>query len=280
MAKRKGSSTSQPRTRSRAANEEREAREVENTQSLQRLDKLPKDVWEKIFDELDESDMFPLALSCRYFRRSHGSIGSKKPGGPRGRPSCLIRRASRGARALLKYRVRASGMMQPSDLPGSCRSRHRSSCFWESGQPSSSKPRAGSSFPGVLLLLHHHRGGRMMFALHGPATPRRSARGAPIRGSRRPLCRLRSWRLGPLSVRPSPCLIGDDSRSGSWVTTPGRDLARRWASTLPRVTDWEGYGSCRSDPGLSPPPPGCRGAVEQGGEPNRTGRVCDHLLRR
>ena len=69
MAKRKGSSTSQPRTRSRAANEEREAREVENTQSLQRLDKLPKDVWEKIFDELDESDMFPLALSCRYFRQ-------------------------------------------------------------------------------------------------------------------------------------------------------------------------------------------------------------------
>merc|ERR1711920_1105146 len=55
MAKRKGSSTSQPRTRSRAAKEEREAREVENTLSLQRLDKLPEDVWEKVFDELDES---------------------------------------------------------------------------------------------------------------------------------------------------------------------------------------------------------------------------------
>ena len=32
-----------------------------------------------------------------------GSIGSKKPGGPRGRPSYLIRRASGGARALLFF---------------------------------------------------------------------------------------------------------------------------------------------------------------------------------
>ena len=65
--------------------DEREAREAENTQ---RLDKLPPEVWEKVLDELDENDLFPLALTCRYFRqkqkelvarRRHGGPGSGKP---------------------------------------------------------------------------------------------------------------------------------------------------------------------------------------------------------
>ena len=43
MAKRKGASTSGPRTRSRAAKE----RQVEDTR---RLDKLPQEVWDKILD--------------------------------------------------------------------------------------------------------------------------------------------------------------------------------------------------------------------------------------
>ena len=68
MAKRKGSSTSGPRTRSKAA---KEAREVDNAQ---RLDKLPPEVWEKILDELDENDLFPLALSCRYFRQKQKEL--------------------------------------------------------------------------------------------------------------------------------------------------------------------------------------------------------------
>ena len=42
------------------------ARQAENTL---RLDKLPKEVWDKILDELEENDLFPLALSCRYFRQ-------------------------------------------------------------------------------------------------------------------------------------------------------------------------------------------------------------------
>ena len=81
MAKRKGASTSGPRTRSRAAKE----RQVEDTR---RLDKLPQEVWDKILDHLEENDLFPLALSCRYFRqkqkelvertRQNGS-GSGKP---------------------------------------------------------------------------------------------------------------------------------------------------------------------------------------------------------
>ena len=60
-----GSSTSRPRTASKAAKERREAEEAENTQ---RVDELPQELWEKIFDHLDENDFFPMALSCRFLR--------------------------------------------------------------------------------------------------------------------------------------------------------------------------------------------------------------------
>ena len=65
--------------------DDHDAREAENAQ---RLDKLPKEVWEKIFDNLDENDLFPLALSCRYFRQKQKELvertrqqgpGSEKP---------------------------------------------------------------------------------------------------------------------------------------------------------------------------------------------------------
>ena len=71
MAKRYGASTSEPRTRSKAAKEGREAREFENAK---RLDKLPPEVWEKIIGNLDENDLFPLALSCRYFREKQKEL--------------------------------------------------------------------------------------------------------------------------------------------------------------------------------------------------------------
>jgi len=45
--------------------------EVENAQ---RLDTLPKELWEKIFDNVDENDLFPLALSCRYFRQKQKEL--------------------------------------------------------------------------------------------------------------------------------------------------------------------------------------------------------------
>ena len=45
--------------------------EVENSK---RLDKLPQEVMEKILDELDENDLFPLALSCRYFRQKQKEL--------------------------------------------------------------------------------------------------------------------------------------------------------------------------------------------------------------
>ncbi len=75
MAKRKGSSSaSRPRTRSKAARErrERDAREVEDAQRL--LAKLPPEVWEKVLDNLDENDLFPLALSCKYFRQKQKEL--------------------------------------------------------------------------------------------------------------------------------------------------------------------------------------------------------------
>ena len=75
MAKRKGSSSSCPRTscprtscpRSQAANEGRDATDVESTQRF--LEKLPPEVWRKILAELDWNDLFPLALSCKFFRQ-------------------------------------------------------------------------------------------------------------------------------------------------------------------------------------------------------------------
>ena len=47
------------------------SREVENAQGL---DKLPKEVWERITGNLDDSDLFPLALSCRYFREKQKEL--------------------------------------------------------------------------------------------------------------------------------------------------------------------------------------------------------------
>ena len=67
MLKGEGSSTSCPGTRNKAAKEgseakdEREESEIENAR---RLDKLPQELWERIFDDLEENDLFPLALSC------------------------------------------------------------------------------------------------------------------------------------------------------------------------------------------------------------------------
>ena len=76
MAKRKGSSSaSGPRTRSKAAKEGHDAREAENAK---RLDKLPQEVWAKILDELGENDLFPLALSCRYFRQKQKELVARQ----------------------------------------------------------------------------------------------------------------------------------------------------------------------------------------------------------
>ena len=76
MSKREGPSTSGPRTRSKASRGGRDEREIGNTQHL--LDKLPQEVWEKILDELKNADLFPLALSCRYFRQKQKELVERK----------------------------------------------------------------------------------------------------------------------------------------------------------------------------------------------------------
>ena len=49
-------------------------RRIEEVKNARRLDKLPREVWEKILDNLDENDLFPLALSCRYFRQKQKEL--------------------------------------------------------------------------------------------------------------------------------------------------------------------------------------------------------------
>ena len=69
MAKRKGSSApSCSRARKKVDRDEREA------DNAKRLDKLPQEVWGKILDELESADLFPLALSCRYFRQKQKEL--------------------------------------------------------------------------------------------------------------------------------------------------------------------------------------------------------------
>ena len=89
MAKREGPSTSRPRPRSKATKEGHDAREVENGQRL--LEKLPPEVWEKILDHLGENDLFPLALSCRYFRQKQKELVARDVLNKR----CIDRRALR-----------------------------------------------------------------------------------------------------------------------------------------------------------------------------------------
>ena len=58
-------------------------REAENAKLL---DKLPLDVWEKI---VDENDLFPLALSCRYFRQKQKELVARM--GQNGKHRCALR---------------------------------------------------------------------------------------------------------------------------------------------------------------------------------------------
>ena len=108
MAKRKGSSASSPRSRKKATKEGRDAREVEDVQRL--LEKLPPEVWEKILDELEENDLFPLALSCRFFRQKQKELveRTRESGPESGEPALalktnLMRKLNDGQPASVDY---------------------------------------------------------------------------------------------------------------------------------------------------------------------------------
>ena len=74
MAKRKGSPVSRESASSQRKSEAKAKHDAMENENAQRLDKLPPEVWEKILDELDENDLFPLALSCRYFRQKQKEL--------------------------------------------------------------------------------------------------------------------------------------------------------------------------------------------------------------
>ena len=106
MAKRKRSSEIRlhPRTTSK---HERDAREVANAR---RLDKLPPELWDMIFDHLESDDLFPLALSCRYFRQKQKELVERtRQNGPgSGKPRLALktdlpRKLNSGQLATISY---------------------------------------------------------------------------------------------------------------------------------------------------------------------------------
>ena len=90
MAKREGSSApSCSRARKKAAKEgkreakiERDARDFESAQRL--LEKLSPEVWGKILDNVDENDLFPLALELQVLSsEAEGAGGADEAARPR-----------------------------------------------------------------------------------------------------------------------------------------------------------------------------------------------------
>ena len=86
---------------------ERDGTEAENAK---RLDKLPPEVWEKILDPLENEDLFPLALSCRYFRQKQKELVARsRQSGPESGKPCMIlktnlrRNYEKGQPASLEY---------------------------------------------------------------------------------------------------------------------------------------------------------------------------------
>ena len=49
-------------------------RRIDENENAKRLDKLPQEVWVRIFDNLDENDLFPLAMSCNFFNQKQKEL--------------------------------------------------------------------------------------------------------------------------------------------------------------------------------------------------------------
>ena len=87
----------------------------------ERLDELPQEIWEKVFDKLGEHDLFPLALSCRYFRQKQKDLVARKSE-LRMRTVFKMNQGSRSNRSLSSDYIRfayASALNTPlADLQG------------------------------------------------------------------------------------------------------------------------------------------------------------------
>ena len=66
---------------------------IEELENNQRLGKLPQEVWAKVLDELGENDLFPLALSCRFFRQKQKELvaRSRESGPESGKPRLTLK---------------------------------------------------------------------------------------------------------------------------------------------------------------------------------------------
>ena len=126
MAKRKGSSApSSSRARKKVDND---AKEAESAQRL--LDKLPPEVWGRILDELDENDLFPLALSCRYFRQKQKELVARtRQSVPEsGKPRLALKTTLREPNSYMPHR----GEPPSSEYLRFCRKEKVSSnCVWD-----------------------------------------------------------------------------------------------------------------------------------------------------
>ena len=113
-------SASGPRTRTKATKEEREARKIE-VENYKHLCKLPHELWERIFNNFEENDLFPLALSCRYFRQKQKELVARKSE-LRMRTVFKMNQGSRSNRSLSSDYIRfayASALNTPlADLQG------------------------------------------------------------------------------------------------------------------------------------------------------------------
>merc|ERR1711959_545518 len=56
----------------------RERASIDTEENEARLGKLPQEVWDKVFDELDRNDLFPLASSCKNFRHKQKELLARK----------------------------------------------------------------------------------------------------------------------------------------------------------------------------------------------------------
>jgi len=66
---------------------------LDENENSQRLDKLPQEVWGKILGNLKENDLFPLALSCRYFRQKQKELvaRTRQSGRESGKPPLTLK---------------------------------------------------------------------------------------------------------------------------------------------------------------------------------------------
>ena len=101
--------------------EEERRHHLSPDENASRLDKLPPELWDKVLDNLDENDLFPLALSCRYFRQKQKDLVARKSE-LRMRTVFKMNQGSRSNRSLSSDYIRfayASALNTPlADLQG------------------------------------------------------------------------------------------------------------------------------------------------------------------